>query len=103
MTKDIPDMLEDLATRRGCVVSSADCEQMEIAVARTQGRFYVDDDDGGYVMRPREWLDQAVRAAEIRGCLADLFHAFHAVCHEGDGVPTEYDAVYDRAKALLGE
>lgn len=53
-----------LGEERGAIVSSADCSEMEIAFARDQGRFYVDNDGMGYVMRPREWLGNAMAAME---------------------------------------
>lgn len=68
-TGDIQDMLEAIGVNRGCVVSSADCCEIEIAAARVGGRFFVDEDSMGYVMRPREWLLQAEQYAEVLGKL----------------------------------
>jgi hypothetical protein len=102
MTKDIPDMLEALGVDRGCVVSSADCCEIEIADARLHGRFFVEDDGCGYVMRPREWLMQAVHAAEVRGILHDVFQKWHQYAHEGDGIDERDMPLYERAKAILG-
>lgn len=55
-----------LPEERGVILSSADCDEVEIAIARSCGRFFVDDEGTGiglgYVMRPKEWLER-VRVA----------------------------------------
>lgn len=56
MTRPVSELPAALAEERGAVVSSADCSEMEIAFARTEGRFFVDDDGLGYVLRTRTWL-----------------------------------------------
>lgn len=55
--------LRRLATERGAIVSSGDCDHMEIANARATGRFWVDADGLGYVLRTKEWL-QRIHAAD---------------------------------------
>lgn len=40
----------------GAIVSSNECSELEISNARTTDRFYVDNDNCGYVWRTPEWL-----------------------------------------------
>lgn len=53
-----PSILEQLAHRGGCIVSSNDCSELEIADAKVRGDFYVDRNGFGYVIRSKEWLDR---------------------------------------------
>lgn len=62
MTRPITELLSALVTERGAVVSSADCSVMEIAFARTERRFFVDDDGLGYVLRLKDWRINAEQA-----------------------------------------
>ena len=55
----ISDILTALMDERGAIVSSADCSEMELAFARKEGRFYVDKDGFGFVLRTKEWLADA--------------------------------------------
>lgn len=74
MMPQISDILTALIDERGAIVSSADCSPMELAFARSEGRFYVDGDGFGFVLRPREWLGNAEAALDD---VADLHRAEH--------------------------
>jgi len=58
-TRHARELLNALNCERGAIVSSADCCEMEIAFARTDGRFFVDDDGIGYVLRLKDWRANA--------------------------------------------
>jgi hypothetical protein len=58
----IIDILTALIDERGAIVSSADCSEMEITFARSEGRFYVDNAGFGFVLRMREWRANAEAA-----------------------------------------
>ena len=60
---DMEKLLALLAAEGGCIVSSADCHEIEIAEARARGDFWVDDDGLGYVRRLPEWLSRHSRYA----------------------------------------
>jgi len=49
-------LMNKLVNEGGCIVSSADCEQIEIVDARSRGDFYVNTDGLGFVRRLPEWL-----------------------------------------------
>jgi hypothetical protein len=49
--------LYKLAEGGGAIVSSNNCSEMEIANAQACGRFFVDPDGLGYVLRSKRWLD----------------------------------------------
>lgn len=57
------DMFEKVKTDGGCIVSSGDCCDMEIASARARGDFYVDEAGFGYVRRLNAWLIKHSRYA----------------------------------------
>lgn len=52
--KTMEDMFGDLKANKGSIVSSDDCSEMEIAMARSEGRFYVDKDGFGFVRKHRK-------------------------------------------------
>lgn len=52
-------MTTALVSERGAIVSSADCSDMELAFARTEGRFFVDTNGYGFVLRPKLWRENA--------------------------------------------
>ena len=58
MTKTITQLIDDLTTEGGAIVSSSSCSSMELNDARQHGRFAVTDDGMGYVRRMKEWLDR---------------------------------------------
>lgn len=58
-------LIEKLLIHGGCIVSSADCSQMEIADARVRGDFWADANGYGYVRRLPEWLARHSRYARI--------------------------------------
>ena len=49
-------LLGQLITDGGAIVSSNECSEMEIANAQATGRFAVDAECFGYVRRTKEWL-----------------------------------------------
>jgi hypothetical protein len=49
-------LIEQLVTEGGAIVSSGDCSEMEIADAQAHGRFSVREDGMGFVRRTKEWL-----------------------------------------------
>lgn len=55
------DLINKLKLEGGCIVSSADCSEMEIADARVRGDFYVDDYNFGFVRRLPAWLQKHSR------------------------------------------
>ena len=57
-------MVRKLGAQRGAIVSSADCSVAEIAIARASGRFFVDDDGYGYVLRTKLWRERAEAATD---------------------------------------
>ncbi len=57
-------LLQCLVRERGAIVSSADCSVMELAFAREEGRFFVDEEGLGYVVRPGQWRENAEAALE---------------------------------------
>lgn len=48
-----------LVNERGAIVSSADCSEMELAFARKEGRFFVDTNGYGFVLRLKLWRENA--------------------------------------------
>lgn len=67
-------LLAKLVTERGAIVSSADCSPMELTFAKVEGRFYVDSDGMGFVVRMRQWRENAEAALEN---VADLHRREH--------------------------
>ena len=49
-------IIQQLVSEGGAIVSSDACSEMEIADAQATGRFAVDDECFGYVRRTKEWL-----------------------------------------------
>ncbi len=56
MPTELKRMLEDLAVRGGCIVSTADCSELEITNAKQRGDLWVDGDGQGYIHRLPSWL-----------------------------------------------
>ena len=52
----INQLIDQLVTDGGAIVSSGDCSEIEIANAKATGRFSVRDDGMGFVRRSKEWL-----------------------------------------------
>lgn len=48
-------LIQQIVTDGGAIVSSNDCSEMEISVAQSVGRFAAED-GFGFVRRPKEWL-----------------------------------------------
>lgn len=49
-------LIEQLITEGGAIVSSNDCSEIELAGAQAEGRFAVDEDGMGFVRRMKIWL-----------------------------------------------
>lgn len=56
-------LLEKLGREGGCLVATADCDQIEIADANARGDMYVDANGFGFVRRCPEWLQRHSRFA----------------------------------------
>lgn len=52
----INQLIQQLVTDGGAIVSSGDCSEMEITNAQATGRFSVREDGMGFVLRSKEWL-----------------------------------------------
>jgi len=52
----IDQLIQQLVTDGGAIVSSGECSEMEIANAQATGRFSVREDGMGFVRRTKEWL-----------------------------------------------
>lgn len=62
-------LIAKLAIEGGCIISSADCSELEIADARCRNDFYATEHGHGYVRRAPEWLQKHSRFA--RGAAAN--------------------------------
>jgi hypothetical protein len=61
MSTDIKLLLAKLSLEGGCLVSSADCSEIEIVDARQRGDFYVQDGGLGFVRRLPDWMQKHSR------------------------------------------
>jgi len=52
----INQLINQLSREGGALVSSNDCSDIELADAKCTGRFSVNDDGHGFVLRSSEWL-----------------------------------------------
>jgi hypothetical protein len=50
------ELIDQLVTEGGAIVSSGDCSEIEITNAQATGRFAVREDALGFVRRTKEWL-----------------------------------------------
>jgi hypothetical protein len=57
-------LLEKLKSEGGAIVTSDMCSEIEMAEARVTGRWWVDEDGIGYVLRYPEWLKKAMDAVK---------------------------------------
>lgn len=60
---DFEKLVAKLAVDGGCIVSSADCGEIEIADAKCRDDFYATEKGYGYVRRLPEWLQKHSRFA----------------------------------------
>lgn len=58
------ELIQDLIHHGGAIVGSNECNEYEIAHARADGRFAVDEDGLGFVRRPSSWLCRVEEAAK---------------------------------------
>lgn len=63
------ELFRRLVEKGGCIVSSADCHQIEIADARVRGDWWVDENGMGFVLRLPGWL--ARHSQDARGANSD--------------------------------
>ncbi len=93
-------LLEKLKSEGGCIVSSGDCSEMEIADAQARGDFYVDANHFGYVRRLPGWLarhSRFARNAESNNCevsnqaeMVELLRSAHNIAlRKGEDVAWE--------------
>lgn len=59
MNRDAGFALSALIECGGALVRSSDCSEMEIAFSRVDGRFFVNDQGLGFVLRLHDWLARA--------------------------------------------
>lgn len=62
MTRNIAEAIPALSAEGGALVTSAACSPMELAFARAESRFFVDENGFGFVLRYRQWREHAERA-----------------------------------------
>lgn len=67
MTRNITEAIPALLAEGGALVTSSACSPMELAGARCEGRFFVDADGNGFVLRYRQWREHAERAIANQG------------------------------------
>ena len=68
-------LFKKLAHEGGCIVSSADCGQLEIAEARVRGDMFVTEGGLGYIRRLPGWLKKHSRYARGAEFLDDASKA----------------------------
>jgi hypothetical protein len=59
--------LQRLALEGGAIVCSEACSEMELAFARKEDRFFVDENNYGYVLRLEKWRSLADRSVAYVG------------------------------------
>lgn len=62
MVRKLDEAIPALLKEGGAIVCSAACSPMELAFARSEGRFFVDENGYGFVLRYRQWREHAERA-----------------------------------------
>lgn len=85
-------LTDKLASEGGCIVSTADCSELEIANARGRGDFYADENGYGYVRRIPEWLRKHSRFA--RGATDSCEHRMSFNTGKGAGNEMERERRY---------
>lgn len=65
MMKTLNDLIEEMLTNGGAIISSDACESAEIAIARACGRFALHG-DYGLVLKPKGWVYAAKEGIEAR-------------------------------------
>lgn len=69
---EVKDLIEDLATHGGAIVSSDDCTELEIQDARITKRFAVNPEGLGFVRRTKKWLDIQKERETTMNMLSDI-------------------------------
>lgn len=95
-TRPVSELAGALMDERGAVVCSGDCDVIELAAARREGRFFVDDDGLGYVLRPKGWRELAEQSIPGVPALRDaVSKAYCVTCdarvmlHARHGLPLD--------------
>ncbi len=57
-------LFQKLKEEGGAIVSTKDCTPLEIAMAQTEGRMFVDEAGCGFILRPAVWLNAVNQMAE---------------------------------------
>lgn len=101
--KEAYDFIRRVAAEKATIVSSNDCSLHEIAHAQACNRFFIDDDNLGYVLRPKH---AAAETAELRRQLAERERQLIEVAekaraamwdaHYGGGIDVKYAQSVDR-------
>lgn len=96
-------LLNQLATEGGAIVSSGICSELEIADAQATGRFAVDDDGLGFVRRTTEWVKRADKKHEdamFQRILAEVRQQSGAVAPAQDSPNDELTHETQRSRAI---
>ncbi len=65
MMKTLNDLIEEMLTNGGAIITSDSCEPAEIAIARACGRFALHG-DYGLVLKPKGWVLAAREGIDAR-------------------------------------
>lgn len=90
-----------LFEKGGCLVTTAECSAMEIAVARAAGRMFVFQDATAVIRRPQEFLDYAKESNQLRSewtstvpSIADDAGAYWWWNGDEDSAPIHIEVMY---------
>ena len=101
----IDQLIDQLVTEGGAIVSSSACSEMEIADAQATGRFSVREDGMGFVRRYAEWLALQFGREKAKkaycGALRELAEKWEAEASRIDSDTGEAYPDQDRAEADL--
>ena len=56
--KSLEELIDDVTTKGGVIVSSNECKASEITAAQVCNRYHAIADGTGLVRRPKTWLEQ---------------------------------------------
>lgn len=101
------ELIAELPSLGGAIVTSGVCSELEIADAQATGRFVVDADGIGYVRRYKEWVERAMAlsrevvdnrvTAEASPICASCGHPVRRLCGILLHLPADAGAVFDHA------
>jgi hypothetical protein len=79
--------LRRLTIEGGAIVCSEACSERELAYAKREGRFFVDENNYGYVLKLEKWRSLAERSVD---------HVFD-LCQQSQVTPEEYLTTHTNA------